>query len=171
MPQINRYWALSLSWMVLIYSTLYIVRPICEFLKSNTPFGFIVSVSAASILIFIAVSAIKKSKKVSSVVLLSLIIMTYVMMMCIIKHPEEKIHLAEYGILAYLLFMAIKQYHAAGKAYFLSFMLTSLFGWLDEVIQHFLPNRYYQNSDVLLNVFSAGLGILVVHLFRQPDKY
>lgn len=163
----NKYRILSLSWVLLIYGTLYIVRPVCDFLKEHIRFGLVLNVAMVIALLLVVTLCALKIRGYLSRAILVLVMTAYSAALCIIKFPEEKLHLVEYGILAYLLFMAVKDRVTPARAYAAALMLASFFGWLDEAIQYFLPNRYYQNSDVILNAFSAAMALTIIYIFRR----
>jgi VanZ family protein len=98
---------------------------------------------------------------------LVLIGLCYAYGLATIAYPEEKIHFIEYGILAFLIYRAMRLSLARPGAYIGAFFLTGISGWVDEGIQHLLPNRYYQLEDVLLNAVSGALGLALLFLFER----
>jgi VanZ family protein len=99
-----------------------------------------------------------------------MILSAYIYGMVTIQYPEEKIHFIEYGILAYLVFRPIHMDIQKPAAYGYAFILITIFGWIDEGIQHLLPNRYYQTEDVILNSISGGLGLLWIFIAKKEQK-
>ena len=85
------------------------------------------------------------------------------------KFPAERLHLVEYGLLAYLLYRALRLDFSSGKAYIIGFLIASGFGFLDELIQYFLPNRVFEARDAMTNVLAAGLGLLALRVVINPD--
>lgn len=65
--------------------------------------------------------------------------------------PYERFHVVEYALLAFL----YKNGTGSRKK---AFVLASIGGVLDEVIQWLLPNRYFDLKDILWNVVGAFLG-------------
>ena len=165
----KKYWTHVLLWVGFIYSTLYIVRPICEFLKQVTPFFFLTNLLMIGLLAYAVIVLWFQIgiRSVSSFVLLALVLSAYLYGLIVISYPEEKIHFVEYGILAYLIYRALSLDTSKVLTYTGAFLLTSAFGWIDEGIQHILPNRYYQNADVLLNSVSGLLGLILVYIFQR----
>lgn len=199
-----RYWAQAIGWVVLIYSTLYSVRPLCEFLKKTTPFVQVVNVGLIILLAGILTVLWRRRQRIFQIhhyVLLILVVSCYGYGLGSLTAPEEKIHFVEYGFLAYLIFRALRvdfpdartphlpnngspsqdeglrsglrpadlrswTFQRAPQAYVGAFLLTTLFGWIDECIQAILPNRYYQTSDILLNAVSGLLGLVLVYIFE-----
>ena len=71
-------------------------------------------------------------------------------------------HLAEYGILATLIFRALGY-----KKTYLSFMLTLIYALTDEIHQQFVPTRTGKLSDIIFDGFGAWLGL---YLSKQWKK-
>jgi len=168
-----KYWAYVLGFVMLIYSTLYAVRPVCAFLKSTTPFSLLVNIILVAILLLIMVSFGMKIRaaKTSSYIIFGAVLFSYFYGFAIIQHPEEKIHFIEYGFLACLARQAIGIDVKGPLVYIYAFLLASFLGWVDEGIQYLLPGRYYQIEDVILNSVSAALGLLLVFVFnREKEK-
>lgn len=158
-----------MGWTLAIYITLYPVRPVCEFLKRTIPFELWINIFLAACLSGITILFFRKYKVTDfrGYVLLLITVSGYLYGLAAISHPEEKIHFIEYGILAYLVFRALRLDHGAWAAYAGALALTAALGWVDEGIQHLLPNRYYQTSDVVLNAVSGLLGLLLVYVFQR----
>ena len=95
--------------------------------------------------------------------LLACLLLTYAYLLkyhC--RFPAERLHLIEYGLLAYLSYRALRLDFSSVRAYALGFLASSGFGFLDEVIQHILPNRVFELRDVMTNVIASALGLLAV---------
>ncbi|MCA9407776.1 MAG: VanZ family protein [Candidatus Omnitrophica bacterium] len=163
------WWMAAGLWLGVIYSTLSLVRPVCEYLKTNTPFALFVNLMMGSFLsgLIIIILRTMKIKSVQRMWFLSGVVILYIVGFWMVEHPEEKLHLIEYGLLAYLIFKALQMDVHRVKAYIGAFVLTSLCGWGDEIIQHYLPNRYYQVTDVQLNIFSGLLGLLLTYVMEE----
>ena len=70
--------------------------------------------------------------------------------------PEEALHLVQYGLLAILGYRALVHRVRDYTIYPLALLLTAVVGMVDEYIQWVVPSRYYDLSDIKINVF-AGL--------------
>ncbi len=77
--------------------------------------------------------------------------------------PEERTHLFEYGIVAVLIYHALRERSRNGRRVrapaLLALAVTALLGWLDEGIQALLPNRVYDTFDVVSNALAALMAI------------
>lgn len=165
----QKYWLFVFGWVFLIYSTLYVARPVCEFLKRAFPFSALVDLVSIAMLLTVVVFIWSKAKvfNLLSYALMAVILVSYINGLMTLQYPEEKIHFIEYGVLAFLVYRAIALDKHAPDAYAISFVLVTVFGWIDEGIQYLLPNRYYQVEDVILNSVSGALGLLLVYVFRK----
>ncbi len=85
-------------------------------------------------------------------------------------NPAERFHLIEYGVLAYLAYRAFRLDFSETKAYVLSFLLSSGFGFFDEIVQYILPNRVYETRDAMTNALAAAVGLMVVKVLVRPDS-
>lgn len=163
------YWGCAFLWVLLIYSTLYIVRPVTNYLKEVTPFSLTVNAFLIIVLVGLIINLCRsiKIRKLLSYVLLCFTFFIYGFLILILERPEERIHLFQYGVLAFLIYRALRIDLTMLISLILGFVLTSLLGWGDEGIQNLLPNRYYETKDVMLNCVSGALGLLLTFIFER----
>ncbi|MDP8211946.1 MAG: VanZ family protein [Candidatus Zapsychrus exili] len=162
-------WGSVFAWTTLIYSTLYIVRPICSFLKENIPFSIVANfllVALFSAIIFLFLRKVKV-RMISTYVLLLLILSMYLFGFMSIKITEEKIHFIEYGILVFLVYWASIVDFKDPHSYIIAFFVAFFVGWADEGIQYLLPNRYYDIRDVVFNGVGSALGLCLIFIMRR----
>lgn len=88
----------------------------------------------------------------------------------------ERIHLLEYGIFYILWFRVFRHFLRGVLLYGITLWFTGLVGFSEELIQHLLPNRYFDWNDIYLNLYGTLLGILATSIFtryrrdyRQPQ--
>nr|MBI2905163.1 VanZ family protein [Chloroflexota bacterium] len=84
-----------------------------------------------------------------------------------LKAPEEVTHFIQWGVIAMLVSFSVEPFMNALRplvawATVASFALSAL----DEIIQLFLPNRYFQWRDMGMNVIGAALGLVVYFILR-----
>lgn len=93
---------------------------------------------------------------------------------CLLKYqcqfPAERLHLIEYGLLAYLSYRALRLDFREAKAYIMGFLISSGFGLFDEAVQYVLPNRVFEVRDAMTNVLAASVGLLAVRVLLRPDS-
>lgn len=111
-------------------------------------------------------------KKPNLLSILLLILLAGISAITILKlpYPVEKIHFLEFGLLALLIRKCLGQKRSILMQYLIAFCLTGLIGYIDEVIQLYLPRRYFDWRDVGLNFSSAGLGLLGYELIHNHLK-
>lgn len=74
----------------------------------------------------------------------------------------ERMHLLTYGMMALLVFSAVR-FKLEGRVLFLtSLAIVSAIGALDELIQYYLPNRFFGFDDMALNVIGAVSGLMII---------
>ena len=170
-PRIKN-WLQAFGFLLLIYATIPLGRPIADFLKERIPFNK--CVNAAYILVvsgvFIFLLRKFRVKKISTYFLLSILLGIYMYFVAHIRIPIEKIHFIEYGFLSFLIFRALKVDMPAYVAYIAALVLTGAFGWIEEGLQSLIPGRYYDHRDIIFNSIGGLLGILVVYCIRREIK-
>ena len=132
--------------------------------------ALLILISAAIFLIYRRKKAVVFLSSVGCIFLLSFIIYQF------IPNPYEFTHLPEYAILSMLLVWALSSEKVTrtkikkGKRltsviiknpYILSGTIAGIIGIVDEIYQHFLPNRYFTLYDILLNILGGILGLLI----------
>jgi glycopeptide antibiotics resistance protein len=170
-----RKWSYVIVLVFFIYSTLYIVRPILDYLRENIAcldiLGNILLAVVGSffVLMVFVLKAKGNIRKRTTHFLLICAALLYVSIIWNIEYAEEKIHFFEYGLLAWLIYRALDG-DLKGKSLFAcSFVAVSIIGWGDEWIQYLLPNRYYDIRDVIMNA-TGGLMGLIIALIMKADR-
>ncbi len=156
-------------WVALIYSTLSLVRPLCEFLRKTMPLDLLVNATILLWIIFFACKILfhKKFPSRLTIVLFLGIGVLYAIAIKMLPIAEERIHLVEYGVLSFLIYRALRLDFSRVKSYAGALILAFVLGWIDEGIQEILPTRYYDNRDVILNGVSALLGLMLVAVVER----
>lgn len=109
----------------------------------------------------------KKKKSVPFLVSVSTIFLfSFIIYKIYIPNPYEFTHLPEYAMLSILIIRAINKEKRGNStliknSYFLSGLITGVIGAGDEIYQYFLPNRYFNWYDILLNILGGILGLLI----------
>jgi hypothetical protein len=73
------------------------------------------------------------------------------------RAPEEAVHFLEYGLLGFFLFRALSLTIHDKSIYPTAFLIGSLIGIFDEVLQWMMPGRYWDFRDTGLNALATGL--------------
>ena len=166
----KRLWFAAGLCIVLIYSSLYVARPIAEFLREKNLLRLTVGLIFAStgVLIGLRVLIARPGRRL----LLTLlgIGLGYLLLLNLVPMaPEEGLHFLEYGLVAALFYLALRErwvrktemgLEGGSRAVRIrpfagALVLTAIVGWVDEAIQAVLPNRVYDLRDVAFNVIAA----------------
>jgi len=145
-----------------------------------------VEIVIALVLTALAVKFLIQKKKKSLIFLVSIgcIFLLSFIIYQFIPNPYEFTHLPEYAVLSMLIIWALnnkgeksKDSHKNKKnnkseviknPYILSVFITSTIGTIDEIFQHFLPNRFFTVYDIFLNILGGILGLLIFWGIRRP---
>lgn len=179
----KRLWQAAVTCLVLIYSSLYIARPIAESLRERNLLR--AAVGLVFVLAVVAVLLLIRRWDGGWRVYLGLVAaaLLYVPVFHFLHLPEERLHYVQYGVFCGLAFAALRERRAnrplpsdtglgmrlLRAPWFLALILTLIGGWVDEGIQKVLPNRYYDIRDVALN-FSAGVLYLIGWRIVQSSR-
>ena len=163
----NKYWILVGIYVAVIYTTLSWMPTLVDLAGWGFRYrlGFIVSMFLILILgryVFYLFFE-KKVRRLSSWFLIFSVMAAYGYLLNILWIPQEKLHLFEYGFLAFLVYKALKSDVRDGRIYLYTSILVASFGCVDELIQFFLPNRYYDIKDILINAASGVMGALMLY--------
>ena len=168
----KRLWFAAGLCIFLIYSSLYVARPVAEFLRQQNLLRLAVT------LIFISTGSLigwrllvrrpgwRVMCTVGAIAIAYLALLTAIPMA-----PEERLHFLEYGLVAALIYRALRARgsqstepgpRARDPLLWLppaatAMILTGIVGWMDEGIQAVLPNRVYDLRDVAFNLTAAFL--------------
>ena len=98
-------------------------------------------------------------------------IIIFCMMFYLEKNPGEKIHMLQYGIFGWLLYKALNLHikNTSTRLYLIGGVTCLIAGALDEVIQAFLPNRYFTWHDVFINGISGVMVQLYIYYYLTHD--
>ena len=78
---------------------------------------------------------------------------------------DKLLHIFEYGILASLIYLALRDTNAAKiHLFLLAFTITFLYGISDEIHQYFVPGRQADIFDVVADGIGALCFLVILHL-------
>ena len=159
----RRLWLWALAVMLAIYSTLSIARDLADFLQN---LGILDEVFLFGMLIIgLAVAALALKTRPGGVEIgVGLgVAAAYMIALLRMGIAAERTHLMEYSVVAVLVYEALKERKSNGgnvpQPALLAMLITVGLGWIDEGIQAFLPNRFYDNLDVIFNTLAAVMAI------------
>lgn len=172
-PTRSRAWLQVIILIILIFSTLSIVRPIVNFLKKTGTLDVVVWGSLILFVLFLIyfIYLLRMRNAFRYAFLVVLMISYGLSLKYLVVAPEERIHFIEYGLLALFFYRAFSfDIKKKWINYVLTLSTVSLVGYLDEVVQYILPSRVYDIRDVGLNSLSGFL-MLVFILLLGSDPY
>ena len=85
------------------------------------------------------------------------------------EHPEEAVHLLEYGILSYFIFRALGRSVRDTTVYISALFFVSFIGTMDELLQWMMPQRVWDLRDIGLNTFAGGIFLLGIWKGIRPE--
>jgi len=160
----RRLWLWALAVVVAIYSTLGLAGTLAEVLRERNLLP-----PALLVLMFVTVAAIVGSglkRRPGRREIWVALGVTAVYGMALLRMGgsiEERTHLFEYGIVAVLIYQALSERARNGRRVpapaVLALVATVALGWIDEGLQALIPNRVYDNFDVVRNAVAALIGI------------
>ncbi|MDH3402163.1 MAG: VanZ family protein [Acidobacteriota bacterium] len=165
----RRLWLLALALLVAIYSTLYVARPITEYLRERNLLRLSVGIVFA--LLGVAVISWGRRRRFGrrSWSVLALGTAALVWAASRVSPVEVKLHFVEYGLVGGVLYLALCARGTRWAAPW-AVLLTAGAGWLDEGIQYLLPNRYYDIEDVVVNAVAGALAVVTLVLLGRAER-
>jgi len=160
------------AWAALLYASIPLVRPVQQRLLGAVGPGWIivvvlVAVAAAAA---IAVVRVRRSQRPTTIFDIAWLGALGAAAAAIAWHlrgrPEEAVHLIQFGILAVLMYRALRPAEPDAAILASVVLLGSLVGTVDEVIQWIVPGRFWDLRDVAIN---AGAGALAAAALWRVD--
>lgn len=157
-------WFLLIIYIGIVYGTLYHIRFLSNFLRTELGTWYSPIINSLIALVGIVFLIGIRPKRWVSYLFLIPILGIYAYLFKQLQLPEERIHFLQYGIMGFLSLKALMHSFLPPMLYLWAVGLTFLLGWIDEIIQGFLPNRIYDIRDVFMNGFAGILGILIFRI-------
>lgn len=82
---------------------------------------------------------------------------------------SERLHLLVYSILGLFVFCVGRFKLEGFRLFLVSGTVTVFFGVVDEIVQHFLPNRFFAWGDIAINILGGISGLAIIY-FALGDK-
>ena len=171
----SRSWFWVLLCIIGIYSTIPLARSVQKFVYNNIGRDFftyavffaIFAATAALLYLFIFRLKIKNISQYCWLLLSAGLCIYYTIQLR--KHPEEAIHILEYGLLSLLIFRALS-HRVRDWSIYITVVLSVLFiGTMDEFIQWMMPQRFWDIKDVIINTLAAAIFQLAVWKGIRPE--
>jgi hypothetical protein len=161
----RRFWLWVLAVLAAIYSTLGLAGALVEFLHDRNLLDVSFILGAILVLVTILTQGLKVGPGGVEITVGLGIAVTYFMIFVRMGIPTvERTHLIEYGVVAILIYEALKERLRNGRRVpvpaVLAIIVTALLGLLDESIQALLPGRVYDFRDVGFNAIAGLMAIM-----------
>lgn len=158
---------ISWLWAFLCILAIFLVVPLARTIQSffsarwgSSFFGYAVLavMGTVSVILLFFLFFRRKIRRVSNYFWLLLVTVLYVYFTIQLWDvPIEAIHFLEYGLLGFFLFRALKFNIRDKSTFFIAFLIGTLVGIFDEILQWIVPLRLWDIRDVGLNALSCGL--------------
>ena len=157
----SKIWIFILIYILLIYTTLPIMRTVLNYIYSTIgkeSLSIVVNIFLVAVPVTLVVFLIRKKSKNHLLVLFPIIVtMAFIFML---DRPEERLHFLEYGLLGFVVLKTFDK-ELNYKRLILAIVFVTAVGALDEFIQLLLPNRVGDLRDVCMNAVGGALGVWV----------
>jgi len=152
---------LTALYIFFIFSFTTIARNISSFLRDHYALSNTVTLSFIAAFLFIGIYLYFHFNRPDFVALFSLLTLLVILGYLLIKipTPEEKFHFIEFGFLATMLRSSCSKNLHIKTQYLLAIAVTAVIGSCDEVLQFFLPRRFFDVRDIALNAIAGILAI------------
>lgn len=169
--------ALSLLYIGFLYGSSGIMRGVQAWTRHALGdwFSLLINLTiAGAVMLFIYCYRKKfRAFRVRQTIIILSVIAGYILACRVLTIPEERIHLVEYGLLAWLVTESFRGSISIRNTHIYAFLLVALVGVGDEAIQWLRPNRVGDFRDILLNWFAAAMAqtmILVTVDYKPKCK-
>lgn len=176
--------------VVVTWATLYWARFVSDWFRARGWLtAVLVGIFVAAALAVLAAYAVGSARarswpRPAEIVVLALFAALYAAaVLPLMGRPEEALHFVQYGAVGGFAYAALaerrRRLAAEGTAGWLAppaapavaaFLATAAAGWIDEGIQHLLPNRYYDLRDVAFNAAAGALAIAALSALRWARR-
>ena len=159
----RRLWLWTLAVVAAIYSTLGLARTLAGVLRTHGLLEALFMLSFLLVGAVIVAYGLKTRPGGLEIGVALGVAAVYILVFVRMATPEERTHLIEYGVLSIFIYEALKERASQGRRVpvpaLLAVLAASLIGLVDENIQAFLPNRAYDERDLLFNVLAAVMAV------------
>jgi len=166
-------WLLLALLVAVVYSTLGAARRIFDAisragLEDAMARGIVLVLAASAVVAIVWLAAAARVRRGRDYLALAALGGAYaVMLITLSEMPVERIHLLEYGAVGVLAHRALRHSFAGVQRAILAVLIAFNVGLGDEMIQGWLPRRFYDTKDITVNGLAGLLGVLVAALLAR----
>ncbi|HSN54678.1 MAG TPA: VanZ family protein [Candidatus Sulfomarinibacteraceae bacterium] len=174
MATATRRWLAVSVWIAVIYTAIPFVRALREWFVGRWDEALIAWAVAAALVAAaaLAVALARRAPALRPGGLLWIAGVTAILLLWTyhLRHrPEEAVHFLQYGVLALLLFRALRPIVPDATVFLAGAIAGSLVGTADEVIQWLTPSRFWDWRDVVINAAAGALVQLALWRALPPS--
>lgn len=160
----RRLWVATVLVVLTIYFTLGLTVGWLRLLQASGWGTGVFLLGCCLLLVFVVtrgMTVIPSGKEVAVAIGIAIL---YSVTLSYIEHPEERIHVIMYGVVALLIYAALLERSVHGGRFSLASILvvaiTTALGSIDEVLQLVLPNRVFDVHDILYNILASVMAVI-----------
>jgi len=167
-------WKYVIVIMAFIAASLFLGNPVLQILKNNeiqTSF-FLTAMVLTGLAIYYRDSHLKivKTDLYLFFSLIAVLLLFFVRL-----GIEERTHMIEYGVLTLLVLKAVEaRFPNESEIAYKKFLAAAIFSLglsvIDEILQHFVPNRVFDSQDLLFNSIAILFTLLIIFLMEYIQE-
>jgi len=172
------WWSIIGAYVLLIYTTLGVMpefwKLIDNLMGGKGVFLIIFLLVLGALGVLIRMVFIKKEQDAKKYILFLFFLWVYLALGKLARLPIEKVHLVEYCLLGVMVYNALKidldRYD--WNLYICGGIFCLVIGIIDEVIQGVLPNRVFDLRDMVINIVSSLVVLMMIrfNILEQKPK-
>ena len=159
-------WAwLAVAYLTVVYATLPFARPIWRRIEPlilhRESLWFLAAGGVLAVLLGVRAWTAGPVRRATGAALLAAVLAAYVVLLFVFYRGRltlEKVHLIEYGVLAYLVLNAATVTRRGGPGAAVAALFIALAGAGDEALQKIIPERVFDPYDIVANWLGGALG-------------
>ena len=169
MPSKKPLWVLSVLYSAFLLFLAYGTIPITEALKSWGIYALCYWIIFALALFVVGVALWRGRKAITPLrwVGFLIIFMLYWVQYEMLRYSAERVHLITYSLLGILYLNLCRHYFPYKQSLITAFVTASIIGFLDEILQHFIPDRFFEWGDVYVNSAACCLALAGYTLLQK----
>lgn len=170
----KRLWLWAIAVILAIYLTLPLTPLLAKQLRNLGLDASLFGIGFLLILLGIVAQGLKIKPSGLELGILIGIIGAYMIVFVRITILEERSHVIEYSVVAFLIYEALLERNLlAQKVPFpaiFAILISTTIGVVDEFIQRYLPNRVFDYMDILFNFLASLMAVMGVGLLRWAKR-
>lgn len=176
----RRLWTWVAVLVITIYSTLGLARELATVIDQPGISALLFMLGCLIVLVMMITRGLSRKPGIIEILIGAGVFTVFMMVFVRMLSPVERSHVFEYTIVAIFVHEALLERKANGRNIrypaVMAFLITTLFGVIDECLQLLIPARVFDPLDMLFNAFAAFMAVVVnvilqwvVKKFRRPN--